>query len=216
VKLLALSTSTEAFSAAVLYGDAVVSHFEVAPNQHARRALPVIQNLLREADLTLSECDALALDIGPGSFTGVRIGASIIQGLALAHDLPVIPVLSLQALAQNAGDQLDEPRILAAIDAHVQAIYYAAFERDSSDLFQCIGNEVIIPPVEWKMPEDNKTWCCAGTGWHYFPNLSQNKRVTQTALTQYPDAGSMLKLAKRAFKEGRIFPAEQIAPVYLS
>ena len=104
MKLLAVETSTEACSAA-LYIDGIVNErFELAPKEHTKLILPMIDSLMSDAGLKPQQLDALAFSCGPGSFTGVRIATGVIQGIALGADLPVVPVSTLAAIAQDFFD----------------------------------------------------------------------------------------------------------------
>ena len=102
MKILAIDTATEACSVSLNIDGSSQEIFEVIPRQHTERVLPMVDELLSSASLDLSQIDAVAFDCGPGSFTGVRVGTSVAQGLAFSHDLPVIGVSSLAALAQLA------------------------------------------------------------------------------------------------------------------
>jgi len=109
MKLLAVETSTEACSAA-LYIDGIVNErFELAPKEHTKLILPMIDSLMSDAGLKPQQLDALAFSCGPGSFTGVRIATGVIQGIALGADLPVVPVSTLAAIAQDFFDNNSEP-----------------------------------------------------------------------------------------------------------
>ena len=117
MKLLALETSTDACSVALrLDGETFELHESGV--KHSSRLLPMIEQLLAEAGLALAQLDALAFGRGPGSFTGLRIGAGVTQGLAYARELPVVPVSSLAALAQGS----DAARVLTAQDARMQEV----------------------------------------------------------------------------------------------
>ena len=116
MKILALETATEACSAALLIDGEVRERYEVAPRAHARLLLPMLEGLLAEAELKPMQLDAIAFGRGPGSFTGVRIAASVAQGIAFAADLPVLPVSTLAALAWPVLRVEPDSQVFAAID----------------------------------------------------------------------------------------------------
>ncbi|VAW95489.1 tRNA threonylcarbamoyladenosine biosynthesis protein TsaB, partial [hydrothermal vent metagenome] len=91
MKLLAIETATDACSAALSIDGELRERFEIAPRAHTERILPMIDELMAEADITISQVDAMAFGCGPGAFTGVRIAVGVTQGIAFAADLPVVP-----------------------------------------------------------------------------------------------------------------------------
>jgi tRNA threonylcarbamoyladenosine biosynthesis protein TsaB len=207
MRILALDTSTAACSVALLCGDKMLSRFEVQPNQHARLLLPMIESVLAEVGLHQKQLDAIAFGRGPGSFTGLRIAASVTQGIAFAHDLPVIPVSSLQAMAQTAYQELGIKRILAAIDAHVQSFYYGAFIlNEQTGCVEEVCSEKLISPADWKKPE-GESWCYVGSGWHYFD--------FEATIDYYPKASALLLLARKSFESKAWVSAEETLPIYL-
>ena len=123
MKLLALDTATEACSAAVLADGEVLERYELAPRRHAALILPMIESVLAEAGLEISQLDAIAVGRGPGAFTGVRIAIGIAQGIAFAADLPVALVSTLAALALGTARDTGATRIAAALDARMGEIY---------------------------------------------------------------------------------------------
>jgi len=130
-KLLAVETSTEICSVA-LYSDGDCSeYYENAPMRHAELLLPAVQTLLDGAGLPLAGLDAIAFGRGPGSFTSLRIGIGVVQGLAWGAGLPVIPVSSLAAVAQAAiaVTTAEISTICVAMDARMQEVYTANFQR---------------------------------------------------------------------------------------
>lgn len=114
-RILALDTATEACSVALWNDGEIHSLFEVCPREHTQRVLPMVQQLLADQGITLNQLDALAFARGPGSFTGVRIGIGIAQGLALGAGLPMLGVSTLATLAQGAYRLTGANRVLAAI-----------------------------------------------------------------------------------------------------
>jgi len=136
VNLLAIDTSTEACSAALSCNGDINSRFELAPQRHVELILPMVNELMSDAQLSLKQLDGLAFCRGPGAFTGVRIATSVVQGLAFAADLPVMSVSSLAALAQGVIDE--SCPIIAAIDARMGEIYAATYQRNTSGVVQLI------------------------------------------------------------------------------
>src|SRR3989338_484571 len=123
--ILALDTSTEACSCALQVRGEIIEDYAVIPRQHAQNILPMIQQLLHKAGLTFAQLDAIAFGRGPGSFTGLRIAAGVAQGLALASDLPVLPVSTLAALALQGHADTGDSALLACLDARIDEVYWA-------------------------------------------------------------------------------------------
>src|SRR3569833_3307602 len=131
MKLLAIDTATEACSAALYLDGAVNKRYVLAPREHALLILPMIDELLRDANLSPLELDAVAFGRGPGAFTGLRIAAGVAQGIAYGADLPVVPVSSLAALAQGCYRERGVTRVLATIDARIGEVYWGAYRLGS-------------------------------------------------------------------------------------
>ena len=142
MKILALDAVTEACSAALYIDGDSRQRYAVAPREHTRLMLPMVDALLGEADLTLADLDLIAFDRGPGSFTGIRITLSVVQGLAFATDLPVLPVSSLAALAQAAYRQRQADSVLSLIDARMGELYWAYYQWQG-DRMQLQGDEQV-------------------------------------------------------------------------
>jgi len=215
LKILALDTSTEACSAAVVIDGAVYERFELVQQQHSARILPMVQEVLAEAELALSHLDVLAFSRGPGSFTALRIGAGVVQGLAFGADLPVTPVSSLAALAQ--GRQAE--RILAAFDARMLQVYWGAYVRNSEGIMELQGREIVVAPQEAPLP-DGEGWLGAGGGWdrHGEKLLARLGFYLGSPPWQphcYPRARHVAQLGVVAFNRGDAIAAENAAPVYL-
>ncbi|MFZ4702392.1 MAG: tRNA (adenosine(37)-N6)-threonylcarbamoyltransferase complex dimerization subunit type 1 TsaB, partial [Candidatus Methylumidiphilus sp.] len=143
MKLLSLETSTEACSAALYLDGEITERYQLAPQQHNKLILPMIQSLLAEADLKLHQLDALAFGRGPGSFTGVRIAAGIVQGLAFGADLPVAPVSTLAAMAQEVFAESDSQYALPCIDARMGEVYWGVYRRGNDGMAKLSGSEVV-------------------------------------------------------------------------
>lgn len=138
-RILAIDTSSAWCSVALSLGDAepIFRHRQVAAGA-SQLLLPWVDEMLLEARLALTELDAIAIGIGPGAFTGVRLGVAVVQGLAVAADLPVIPVASLDAIALQLANDLSFQKIkpnhfAVAIDARMDEIYWAKYQCDLHD-----------------------------------------------------------------------------------
>ena len=219
-KILALDTATEACSVALMVGDDVYSRSEVAPRDHTKKILPMVDDVLHEAGLTLQDLDALAFGRGPGSFTGVRIGIGIAQGLAFGVNLPMIGISTLAALAQGAYREQGLTQVACAIDARMSEVYWARFERQSNGTWREVDAECVVAPellVDTLASEDvDQAWATAGTGWAaYQESLSTLPFVLQDSGLLYPQAQDMVVLAQQEWKQGRTLPVEETSPIYL-
>lgn len=168
-RIVAIDTSTEACSAALLLDGIVTSCGEVAPQAHTRKILPMCHELLTKAGLTLADLDALAFGRGPGSFTGVRIGIGVAQGLALGASLPLIGISNLATLAQGAHRRDGAQRVFCAIDARMNEVYFAAFTlRDG--IMEPLADESVLAPelaaacCQQLMLDNPGSWLAIGTG----------------------------------------------------
>ena len=217
-KILAIETATEACSAALRCGAALLERSEVAPRRHAELILTMIESLLAEAGIARAQLDGIAVGRGPGAFTGVRLAIAVAQGLALALDIPVVPVSSLAALAQDAP--FGGAAILAVIDAHMGEIYAGAFRRGADGLVEALGEETVGKADELILPHHAREsgTCVVGTGWKSYrdalaPRLSAPPVFADGA--RYPQARAIARLAVPLFAAGRGVAPEQALPVYL-
>lgn len=212
VKLLALDTSSEACTVALWIDGRTRERFELG-TRHAERILVMVDELLAEAGVTLQQLDALAFGRGPGSFTGLRIGAGVVQGLAFGADRPVVPVSSLAALAQGQRGE----RILAAFDARMEQVYWGAYERDRDGLVALSGDEQVIAPADVPLPP-GEGWWGAGSGWDRYPEILTARlagRIAGWTPNAFPRAADIARLAISALAAGRTVRAEEAVPVYI-
>ena len=162
--LLAIETSTPACSAALSIDGVVLERYALAPRQHAALMLPMIESLLLEAGIAVTELDAVAFGRGPGSFTGVRIAASVIQGIAFAADLPVVPVSTLAALALGGMHITETKQVMTALDARKDEVYWGCFTAADDGAVVLQDAEVVCAPVDISCP-DSGDWVGVGSGW---------------------------------------------------
>ena len=220
MKFLALDTSTEACSVALALDGQILALDEVCPQQHSKRILPMVQQLLADAGVSLYQLDGIIFGRGPGSFTGVRIGVSVAQGLAFGADLPVFGVSTLAAMAQAAAVQQNATEVIAAIDARMAEVYIAAFTLDEAGLMQAITPEIAAKPAA--LPEVLTSLSFTsrvlgvGTGWQtYSQALQQLAPALIADSILYPSAQFMLPFASRAWQQQLFVSAEQAEPVYV-
>ena len=217
-RILALDTATEACSGALLNQQQIDARFEIAPRDHTQRILPLIEELLLAQQLDLTQLDALAFGRGPGSFTGVRIGIGIAQGLALGAALPMIGISTLATLAEGAWRLQGATRVLTAIDARMGEVYWAEYQRDESGVWQGETSESVLSPEAalTRMQALSGEWMTAGTGWQAYPALQQGHALTLHASeVTLPAAEDMLPLATLALQQGMTLQPENAEPTYL-
>jgi tRNA threonylcarbamoyladenosine biosynthesis protein TsaB len=216
VRLLAIDTTEAACSAALLVDGEVYERFEVAPRRHSALVLPMKDELLREGGLALNDLDALAFARGPGSFTGVRIAASIIQGAAFGAGRRVLPVSSLQALAQGAARTSGAQAILVALDARMQEVYWGAYRGFAGRPVEAIGEERVCAPNAVPIPEPGD-WHGAGSGWlaHGEALMARCGNPAKVYADQQIHAKDVAVLAAHHFAAGQSVSAEDALPVYL-
>lgn len=217
MKLLAIETATEACSAALLIGGEMRYRYEVAPRRHTELILPMCDALIGEAGIEVSQLDAVAFGRGPGSFTGVRIAAGVAQGIAFAWDLPVVPVSTLAVLAQEASQQGRGARVLTAIDARMQEVYWGVYQRDANGLVTRVGEECVIKPQLIPPPSEGE-WYGVGSGWKVYGETLQQgigDRLVGYDGELLPKAQFIVPLAQSAYSMGLTVAAEHALPVYL-
>jgi tRNA threonylcarbamoyladenosine biosynthesis protein TsaB len=214
MKLLALDTATEACSVALWQDGQIIDRTEMAPRRHAELVLPMAESLLAEAGITRRQLDGIAMGRGPGAFTGVRLAVSVAQGLALALDIPVVPVSSLAALAMQA------PRngapVLAAIDARRAEIYAGAFSVEMKGITPLMG-ECVISAGELTVPKA-EAWNVIGSGWGAYGEALRGRLPAAPLWAdgeRYPQARDVATLAAPVFAAGKGVAPEFALPVYL-
>ena len=216
MKLLAVETSTEACSAALFIDGEVRERFELAPKEHTKLILPMIDSLMAEAGLKPQQLDALAFSRGPGSFTGVRIATGVIQGIALGADLPVVPVSTLAAIAQDFFDHNDDSVAFVAMDARMDEIFWGVYQRDAEGYAELLGDEAVTPAGSVEFPD--LAGMGIGSGWGVYRQQLMARlagRVGGDKADLLPRAGAIARLGARGFERGMAVAVEQAMPVYL-
>ena len=214
MQILALDTSTEFLSLALSLNGRVFSRDIHAGQSHSTQILPVLRELLDEAKINLKELDGIAFGAGPGSFTGLRIACGVAQGLAFGSNLPVVEVSTLEALAQQSGEQ----KVITCLDARMGEVYYAAYIKNGE-----VWNEVHAPALY--KPDQvpsliGNDWVGIGTGWTAYSEALQKAYTAQlktNPLTEnvHPTAVAIAELALPLFAADKAKPAHEVAPLYI-
>ena len=214
MKLLAIETSTEFCSVALICDGQLISRGELAPRRHTEMLLPMCDEVLAEAGVTRSQLDAIAVGRGPGAFTGVRLAISAAQGIALGIDRPIVAVSSLAALALGAPD--NGAPSMAIIDARMGEIYAGCFVRDPHWLMRPTGPESVGPPDHLELPVAAANF--VGTGWETYKTVL-SARLLETPLhctgNCFPHAEMVALLAQPMFVAGMAIDAADVRPTYL-
>jgi len=216
MKILAIETATEACSAALLIDNEVIERFKVAPREHGDLILPMVDELLHEAGIPLTQLDALAFGRGPGSFTGVRMATGVVQGLAFSADLPVAAVSTLSAVAQQVVAEVGDKTIYCALDARMGEVYWCEYKVLNGCL-QAVSDEKVIAPNRLQV-EPVTAAIGIGHGWDtYGEELSQIVQTGQLDLlpAALPRAREVAQLARNMVENGQLVSAENALPVYL-
>lgn len=211
MNILAIETSTELCSAALLRDDELFIEEELAPNQHAERLAPMVRRLLARSGVATADLDAIAFGQGPGSFTGLRIACGLAQGLAFGASRPVVPVPSLLALAEQANAS----RVVTALDARMGETYLAAYSRMGGDWEAAIAPGLFPRGALPLLPGHD--WVATGSGFDAFDWLREayEPQVALFLSGDLPRAGSLARIAARRLARGEIVLPEAAAPLYL-
>lgn len=212
--ILAIETSSELASCALLRDGTVSSRESSGVRTHSASILPMVQELLKEAGVALRDVDAIAFGAGPGSFTGVRTACGIAQGLAFGASRPVVPVVTLPAMALACRQQSGATEILTVLDARMGEVYWAQY-RWTGDAWLTVVEPVLSAPADVAPVAADGLVAC-GNGFSAYADAFAGKPFAQGALTAIlPHAAQIAVLAEAGFAAGHGVPAAQAQPLYL-
>jgi len=238
MRILALDTSTEYCSVALLVDEHCVERSERAGQRHSELLLPMIRAVLDDGGVAMHALDGCAVGIGPGSFTGLRIGCGVGQGLAFAAKLPVIGVCSLEAIAETQRTRSGSRRVLAALDARMQEVYVAAYEHDGT-AWNTVLAPAVLPPDAVSLPQTEEKpsrlaeqvtanvaaastghrplWYAAGNGFAAYPVLLERlaEDIETSDSATLPSAAAIARLGAASFSQGLGIDARDLAPLYV-
>jgi tRNA threonylcarbamoyladenosine biosynthesis protein TsaB len=209
--ILAIDTSAELASTTLLIGERVLVRETSGVQTHSQAILPLVQSLLQEAGIVMSQCDAIAFGCGPGSFTGVRTACGIVQGLAFGANLPAIPVVTLLAMAQACRTESGTNDVLAVLDARMGEVYWAQYRYDN-------GWHVVVEPTlstpEAVMPQGTVIVCGNGLS-AYASAFEHLGSIANFYHSIMPHAVQVAELASVALALKQTVPARDAQPLYL-
>ena len=208
MKVLAIETATEACSAAYADDDQIIERFQIDPKGHSERILPMVESVLSEAGVVRAELEAIVFDSGPGSFTGIRIGAGVAQGIALGLDLPLVAVSSLMGLAQGVSRVVDGcTAVLPAIDARMGQVYWAWLVRDPQETTGWRWQQVPQVMEPEAVDDPGIDGIGVGSGWDRYAEILCRNGRTIWHQDRYPSARDLIEVAQRLLCAGSATPS---------
>jgi len=208
MKLLSIETATQACSASLWIDGQIETIFEMAPRKHANLILSMVDQLLQKAQIKGEELDAIALSEGPGAFTGIRVAAGVVQGLAFGWQVPVIRVSTLEALIWQAYEQTGKTQWTACLDARMNEIYVQSGEIINQILTSTPAQLVNIEEAEQKVTLQN------GVGDIEVEYANITQEATQW-ISAMPSAEGVVKVAAQRLDEAKFVQDELPVPIYL-
>lgn len=225
--ILAVDTSAKPVSCALAEDGRVLASFYANTGlTHSQTLMPMIENLLRISGRSVADLDVLAVNAGPGSFTGVRIGVSAVKGLAFTENLPCVPVSTLLSMAENVATNPSEI-VCSLMDARCQQVYGALFERDSDGNLLRICPDAALTVAEMgemlsalqKQPRyQSRPIVLVGDGselcYRLWKDSIPNVQLAPASV-RYQNASATAVIACQYFNKGQTVSAEELQPVYL-
>jgi tRNA threonylcarbamoyladenosine biosynthesis protein TsaB len=209
--ILALETSTELGSCALWRDGDIVERLCPPGQSHSETLLPLVRELLGESGLKVAQLDAIAFGVGPGAFTGLRVACGIAQGLAVAANIPLVPVTSLEAMAEMTGAE----QVLALLDARMGEVYAGSYRR-CTDGYALQGEIRVWSPANVPLPTA-AGWLICGNAPSAYPELQA--RIVAAGLPIHPGilptAAALARLAAPRAARGEGIDAALAAPLYI-
>jgi tRNA threonylcarbamoyladenosine biosynthesis protein TsaB len=210
LNLLAFDTSTEALSIAVgRAGEPAREFLGRGGAQASATLIPQAMALLEAAGLALSDLDAVVFGCGPGSFTGLRTACSVAQGLALGAGVPVLPVETLMAIAEDARRLTGADDVMALLDARMEEVYAARYRHDGTRWHR-EGEIGLHAPAALDVPQR-----CLMAGNVFATYAASLPMAGRQAIVTTPLAAALLRLAPALIAAGEARPADEALPVYV-
>ena len=217
MKILAIDCSAGPASCAILEDDTILaSAFCNVKLTHSETLMPMIKSTLSSAKLSLDDIDAFAVNNGPGSFTGIRIGISLIKGLALAQNKPCIPVSTLESIASLFGNF--DGVVCAVMDARCNQVYNALFSLKNGEISRlCDDRALSTDEVKSELQGLDNDIIISGDGANLFDTFCDLHNNIQIASEpyRYQNAIGTAMIALRKFKNNEFLNSDSLMPFYL-
>ena len=218
MKILAIETSAKAVSAAVAEkGKILCAGYQDTGLTHSRTLMPIVEGILKNTELSIAEIDAIAVAVGPGSFTGIRIGVAAAKGLAFGADKPVIAVSTLAAMARNVA--FCDGLLICAMDARRQQVYNALFDAKDCCLTRLSDDRAIaLADLLAEIKDDPRQKIVVGDGGRLCQSYLEANGVPCRLAPPHllmQNAMSVALIAKELAAEGKLLTAQELEPVYL-
>ena len=213
--ILAVDTSTEACSVALQIGDKTIAKFADEPRSHSRLLMPMVQQVLAEAEIKVNQLDAIGVSMGPGSFTGLRIGFAAVQGMAYGADIPVAPVSTLELMIATyvRQESAQAGEIIALLDARMSEFNLGRYQLDDNKQIVALeADQLMTAEQVIELLKANNPKAIIGDGGNLFELVPQfAERFTQI----YPNAVDILPIAQQQLSDGLAVNIETVDLVYL-
>ena len=207
VLILALETATDPGSVALWRDGEVIARSCPDGRSNSETLLPLADSMLREAGLSFADLNGVAFGMGPGSFTGLRVSCGAAQGLAVARDLPLLGIGTLEAMALASGGE----RVIVALDARMGEVYYGMYVHGALQ-----GEIGVYAPDTVPLPESSG-WLACGNGLSSYPTLCERlgSAVETWKPEIMPSAEAVVRLAAQRLEGGESIDPADAAPLYV-
>ena len=213
--ILAVDTSTEACSVALQIGNETIAQYADEPRSHSRLLMPMVQQVLAEAQTKVNQLDAIGVSIGPGSFTGLRIGFAAVQGMAYGADIPVVPVSTLELIAATYRRQqnIQAGDIITLLDARMSEFNLGRYRLDKNNQIVALeADQLVSTEQALELIKANQPRAIIGDAGNLFESAPQYAELFTPI---YPNAIDMLPIAERQLAQGLAVNIESVDLVYL-
>lgn len=210
--IIAIDTSSDIASVAIMRGETIRSATSEGFTNHSLNVLPMLQKLLAKEGMTVADCSAIAFGCGPGSFTGLRTACGITQGMSFATSLPVIPVVTLEAMAETCRQQTGATDVLALLDARMHEVYWAQYRYENGQWKTLI--EPCLTSASDVIPKGTPVFCGNGLS-AYADELVTIVGNAPQYPDIYPHAEAIARLGKIRFEKGETVKVQDVTLLYL-